>query len=50
MLKKLIMNGAHFELGMAKMQGVNDGIIENAKLSEIEYHKMLDVIISMIES
>ena len=35
---------------MAKMQGVNDGIMENAKLTEIEYHKMLDVIISMMES
>ena len=49
-LKKLIINGANFEIGMAKMQSVNDEIVENAKSTEIEYHKMLDVIISMMES
>ena len=49
-LKKLTINGANFEIGIAKMQSVNDEIVENARLTEIEYHKMLDVIVSMMES
>jgi hypothetical protein len=50
MVKKIVVNAANFEVALKNLEGVNDKIKEKAQEMEGEFHKILDVIVSMIES
>jgi len=49
-VKKIVVNAANFEVALGNLQGVNDKIKEQAQTIEGEFHKILDVIVSVIES
>ena len=50
LVKKIVVNAANFELGLKNLQGDNDKIKEQAHAMEGEFQKVLDVIVSVIES
>jgi hypothetical protein len=45
-----VVNAANFEVELKNLQGVNDDIKEKAHAMEGEFQKILDVIVSVIES
>ena len=49
-IKKIVQNAANFDLELAKLQGVNNRIIKDAKLMDEEFKRILDVIVSMVEA
>lgn len=49
-VKKIVKNAANFDLELAKLQGVNNRIIKDAKLMDGEFKRILDVIVSMVEA
>ena len=50
LVKKIVVNAANFEVALKNLEGVNDKIKEKAHAMEGEFHKILDVVVSMIES
>lgn len=49
-IKKIVKSAANFDLELAKLRGVNNDIIRDAKLMDEEFKRILDVIVTMVEA